>query len=189
MPRMRRANKIPRPKKVTTRLAARLHGGETTEPYRMMEAIVAQHRTDLKEAKIAIAWRKGWRRNADGFLQMGACKKRGDLDRELAAYDFVLLLNEDAWPALSEAQRERLIFHELEHAQIKLDDNGEQARDERGRLVCRVRKHDFEEFRSVVEKYGLGENLADVAEHAMAAAKTPLFVGAKATKAKRKAAG
>ncbi len=40
------------------------------------------------------------------------------------------------------------------HAEVRLNKYGEPATDERGRRVYRIRKHDLEEFRAIVERYG-----------------------------------
>lgn len=148
---------------------------KVTEPYRIMEGIIKTRRADLKDVKIGIAWRLGWRPDADGRRILGQCRKRGDLDRELDEWDFIILLNEDAWPTFSEKQKERLIFHELGHAQVSVDTNGEPKRDDRGRLVCRIRKHDIQDFRDVVEIYGWEEDLQDLAERGIADAQRPLL--------------
>jgi len=166
-------------RKVTVQFLKRTHAGKVTEPYEIMERLVKNERADLKDVKIGIAWRLGWRQDADGNLQIGQCKKRADLDRELDEYDFIILLNKEAWPTMDETMddkhKERLILHQLEHAQLSLDSNGEPKRDDRGRLVCRIRKHDFEDFRSVIKKYGWQDNLSEIAKAAIADAERPLL--------------
>jgi len=172
-------------KRVTVKFIQRRieHTGNVTEPYRIMEELIKTRRADLADVKIGIAWRLGWRPDADGRRTLGQCRKRGDLDRELDEWDFIILLNEDAWPTFSEKQKERLIFHELGHAQLSLDTNGQPKRDDRGRIVCRIRKHDIQDFRDVVEVYGWEEDLQDLAEKGIADAERPLLA-----EAERKAA-
>jgi len=162
--------------------------GKITEPYRIMEEIIKTRRADLKDVKIGITWRLGWRPDADGRRFLGYCRKRGDLDRELDQWDFIILLNEDAWPTFSDKQKERLIFHELGHAQLSLDSNGQPKRDDRGRLICRIRKHDIEDFRDVVEIYGWKEDLQDLAERGIADASRPLLAEAEKKAAEKKTA-
>jgi hypothetical protein len=162
---------------VTVQLVERMHAGKVTEPYKIMEDIIKRERADLKDVKIGIAWRKGWRSDADGVLPLGRCKKRGDLDRELDDYDFILLLNAEAFPKMNAANKRRLIYHELEHAQLSLDTNGDPKRDDRGRLVTRIRKHDIEDFRSVVAAFGWEDNLSELAKAAIADAERPLLAG------------
>lgn len=164
-----------KPKKTTIEFIEREKHGQVAEPYEIMERLIRTERHDLAEAKIGIAWRIGWKRDKDGLLKVGQCKKRNELDRTLDDYDFVILINAEAWPTFNGHQRERLIFHELEHAQIECDANDDQKRDTKGRLITRGKKHDIQEFRSVVEKYGWDEDLSDLAVAGIEDAKRPLL--------------
>jgi hypothetical protein len=128
--------------------------GEKTEPYRIMEETIEQYHEQLQLAKIAIAWRSGWKANADGHRTLGRMKKASDVDRAFASYDFVLLLNEEAWPALNDQQKRILVDHELTHAQPAYDNNGEQKVDDKDRLCWRIKKHDIEEFHEIFERHG-----------------------------------
>lgn len=143
-------------KKVTVKLLEREHGGKVTTPYRLMERIVKAHHPHLKDAKIAIAWRFGKRADADGRLWLGQAKKGSDLDRSLHGYDFVILLNHEAWnvSSFTEEMMNALLDHELCHCAIANDSNGEPKVDEEGRKVYRIRKHDLEEFSEVVARHG-----------------------------------
>jgi len=174
----KRRNKTLRPpkrKRVTVRLVQEVYDGKPTEPYSLLLALRDEFRADLRDVKIGLAWRLGWRPDADGILRLGQCKKRGDLDRELDEYDFIILLNEEAFGKLTDEQKRRLIYHELEHAQLALDSNGEPKRDDRGRLVCRIRKHDIEDFREVIVEFGWQDNLSDLAKQAIMDADRPLL--------------
>lgn len=147
----------PPAKKVSYALILRsddLFGGPM---YGLLDALVEQHHEDLCDARIALAWCTSWTRDADGKIVLGKCKKASDLDRELAAYDFIILLAKWFWRALdvTDAQRRALLDHELCHAALKRDVNGEPVEDERGRRVYRIRKHDLEEFVAVVDRHGI----------------------------------
>lgn len=127
--------------------------------YPMLEQIVGAHHEDLDRtnARIALAWAMSWKADADGIVKLGQCKKASDLDRELAAFDFIVLLNMEWWQdaEVTDDQRRALLDHELCHAALKYDTDGDAVRDEKGRYVYRTRKHDIEEFSSVVERHGL----------------------------------
>jgi hypothetical protein len=152
----------PKRKAVKVRLCERLHSGKVVEPYRIMEEIVAGDRQDLADIKIGIAWHTGWRPDADGVRTFGKCAKRGDLDRAMNGFDFLIILNEQAWGAFSDDRKRRLIYHELEHAQVCRDKNGAPMFNDKSRVVTRVKKHDVGDFRCVIEKFGLPENLTDI---------------------------
>jgi hypothetical protein len=168
-----------RRKRVTVKLIPRMHAGEVTEPYRLMEEIQAKDHGDLDGVKIGLAWRLGWRPDANKNLCLGKCRKRGDLDRELDTFDFVIMLNKEAWPGLNLKEKRALIDHELCHANVVLDSDGEPKVDDADRLVCRIRKHDTEEFRDVVKRHGLWtSDLAAIAQAAVNDAQRPLLADA-----------
>lgn len=178
MARRKKAPKEKSRKKVTVKLLERLHAGKVTGPYQIMESLIKEHHSHLSEAKIAIAWRFGWKADADGRVKLGQAKKGSDLDRELNDKDFVILLNHEAWNRadFTEAQMRALLDHELCHAAISLDSNGELKTDENGRTVYRIRRHDCEEFRDVVARHGMWKS--DLQEFAAAAindSKRPLL--------------
>jgi hypothetical protein len=173
-----KAEKPPKRKRVTVRLIREKHQGKTTEPYCLLAEIRQAYHGDLEGAKIGMAWRFGWRADIDGHLRLGQLKKRGDLDRELDDYDFIILLNQEAWEALNEKQKRALVDHELCHARIALDTDGQPKHDDRDRLVCRIRKHDVEEFREIVDRHGLWTSeLEAIAKAAIADARRPLLQG------------
>ena len=123
--------------------------------YPLLRELVANERSDLVEAEIALAWRVGWKADKDGLMPLGKCKKAADLEKEFHTYDFVIILNAEAWKKLSAVQRRALVHHELMHAAVSEDkESGEVKRDAKGRPVFRIRKHDLEEFRDIVTKYG-----------------------------------
>lgn len=125
--------------------------------YQLLSDLVDAHHTELTDARIGLAWALSWRPDVDGRLKLGMCRRASDLDRELADFDFVVLLNKTFWQNVTVTleQRAALLDHELCHATVKLDDRtNEPVRDERGRKVYRIRKHDIEEFADIVRRYG-----------------------------------
>jgi hypothetical protein len=126
--------------------------------YLLMRDLIAEHHEEISEARIALAWNTSWKPDVDGRVVLGKCKKASDLDRELAAYDFIILLRKSWWQSheVTDLQRRALLDHELCHATVKCDDRtGDPLRDERKRLVFRMRKHDVEEFTEIVERHGI----------------------------------
>jgi hypothetical protein len=145
------------------------------EPYRLLDGVRVWH-GDLAEARIALAWRINLNPDADGRLVLGKCQKVSDLHKELADYDFIVILNREAWDEFSDAQRLALLDHELSHATVARDQDGQPKLDERGRAVFRLRKHDIEEFRDVVARHGCyKEDLREFAEAVLEERKTPLL--------------
>jgi hypothetical protein len=171
----KRVAKDKKQKRVTTKLIQHDEGGKVKEAYRIMEEFIKTDRPDLKDLHIGLAWRFGWRPDPYHNLRLGQCKKRGDLDRELDMYDFIILLNGEAFPNLKDEEKRRLVLHELMHAQIETDDQGHPKLNDRGRVVCRIRRHDIEDFREVVRKFGWKEDLSKIAQERLEDAKEPLF--------------
>lgn len=127
--------------------------------YERLYALVDEHHADLSNTnvRIALAWCTSWKPDVDGRITLGKCKKASDLDRELAPFDFVILLSRDFWqnPRVTDVQRQALLDHELMHAAVSFDENGETKVDERGRTAYRIRKHDLEEFADIGTRYGV----------------------------------
>jgi len=125
--------------------------------YERMLRLIEQHHDELTDARIALAWNTAWKPDVDGRCKLGMCKKASDLDRELAAFDFVIILRREFWfhAQVNDNQRNALLDHELMHATVKLDSTGDPVHDERGRVIYRIRKHDIEEFGAIVARYGL----------------------------------
>lgn len=124
--------------------------------YALLDELVTKYHEDLRDARIALAWCTSWKPDVDGRVTLGKCVKASDLHRELAPYDFVILLSRSFMESLrvTALQRRALIDHELCHAAVSYDTKGEPVVDERGRRVYRVRKHDLEEFSMIAERYG-----------------------------------
>jgi hypothetical protein len=146
--------------------------------YGMLDRLVADHHDELAQADIAIAWRFGWKPDPDGRLQLGQLRKASELDRQLHAHDFVMLLNWEVWDAanFSDEQKRALIDHELSHGALALDAEYEPKENAAGKKLYRMRKHDIEEFAAVVKRHGLWKHeLQYFAQVAMEAKALPLF--------------
>lgn len=167
MKRRRRSTKPKGTRRVSYALVDRdtVHGRAM---YDRMQAIRDQHHPELEEARIVLAWCTSWKPDRFGHLTLGKCVKATDLARELAPYDFTILLNRTWWEdvQVEDLHRTALLDHELCHAAPLTDPiTGEVVRDERGRKVWCIRPHDTEEFWCIGERYGAWkrdiERLAD----------------------------
>lgn len=158
-------------KKVSISLLKRENAGRVVQPYRIMEDLVARFHEHLVDAKIAIAWNVGpAKEDADGRKTLGKVKKGTDLDRELAPFDFVIVLEHSSWnqAGFTERQMYALLDNMLCRCAVAKDKNGETKIDEKDRVVYRIRKPDVVEFKDVVARWGLWthelEELAKAAE-------------------------
>lgn len=125
--------------------------------YAMLTDLIDKFHPQLKQANIGLAWRKSVKSDVDGRLVLGKCQRVSDLQREFTPMDFIIQLNQEVWtsPEFDEAKKRALLDHELCHAEVKLTDEGQAVIDERNRIVFRMRKHDLEEFREIVDRHGL----------------------------------
>lgn len=155
-----------KPRKVSYSL---ISPSEEPELYELLRDLVRRFHDHLRNARITLAWCYSWKPDHDGHLTLGKCRKASDLDRQLHDQDFVILLNQQAWfgAGFDDRKRRALLDHELCHADVEVDSDGEPVVNAVGRTVYRIRKHDLEEFQAIVERYGCWK--ADIAEFAKAA--------------------
>ena len=134
--------------------------------YGMMKKIRHHYHQGIRKAKIALMWLLKVKPDKDGHLLLGRCKKATDFQRELADFDFVILLNKEMWehPKFGHKRQKALLDHELCHAFSVYDREGHRIKNVRDKYVFRTRKHDIEEFREIVERHGLYK--ADLEEFA-----------------------
>lgn len=149
---------------------------DTLGVYAVLDEATDRFAKELKAegCRIALAWKYGWKKNKDGQLVLGKCSKVSELNKEYAAYDFVIVLNNEAWKELDDAQRLALVHHELCHAAVSYDQNGNVKKDARNRTCFRVRKHDIEEFGDVINAHGCyKQDLENFVATAMRSKKPP----------------
>jgi hypothetical protein len=139
--------------------------------YSLMDELVAEYHSHLEGARIALAWRFGWKGDPDGRMILGRCHKASDLNRQLHNFDFVILLNNEVWTSaeFSDAQKRALLDHELCHAAVALDKDGFPKQGADDRTKYRIRKHTIEEFHEVVDRHGIWKgDIASFVKRAMA---------------------
>ncbi|SRR6266436_10005032 len=126
-------------------------------PYRFMEKMCKRYHPELRKARIALAWRISYKPDKDGHIILGKCHKASDLQRELADYDYVILLNKEVWndKEFTKKQKYALIDHEMCHAAPVFNKKGKNKKDDRGRYCWRMRDHDVEEFHEIVKRHGI----------------------------------
>jgi hypothetical protein len=149
----RRAKK---PKEIKVALIDREDKDIKGRPYEILDRLVAANHPHLAEAKVVLGWHLGWKADADRHVKLGRAKKVSDLDHLLHGFDFIILLNRVIWhmPEWTDKEMTALLDHELCHCQVRKDKNGDEMKDERGRLIYRIRKHDVEEFQEIMSRHG-----------------------------------
>lgn len=76
-------------------------------------------------------------------------------DRVAGLPDFQIILDGDQWEELQDETQAAILDHELEHVEVRRDDDGKIKSDDCGRPKLRLRPHDFEVagFDIIVERH------------------------------------
>lgn len=96
---------------------------------------------NIKQSKIAYLFLLREKSRFKGQIQ-----RPGGAWQFLSDYDFVMLIHKPTWDDLSENQRKALVYHELLHI------THTESKD--GKITWKLRRHDVEEFLSVVKEFG-----------------------------------
>ena len=102
----------------------------------------------IKDSRVRIAYLESDQsKKADkDKLVLGECEKVAAKNRWAIDYDFTITLFKNNLIGLSEAQIEIVLFHELLHVGIEPGSDGDE--------IYNVRKHDLEDFKIIIDKYG-----------------------------------
>lgn len=153
MARRLRRPRVRKAKKVSYELIPR---ESRLDLYQLLNELVTEHHSELRRARIALAWNLTWKPDVDGRVKLGQCRRVGELDREIGECDFIIILRKEFWQSseVTDRQRRALLDHELCHASVSYDTDGEPKVDERGKVCYRTRRHDLEEFACIASRYG-----------------------------------
>lgn len=137
---------------------------------RLAEKLIPEHHHWLEDVRIEYVFRSETKKSK-GREIWGEARKISGLNAylsqpgeptEAASGDvdhFVIEISEPVWAILDAGQRKALIDHELCHCTTEVDE-------EKGELTLKLRSHDIEEFKAVVDRHGVWRT--DIAEFAAA---------------------
>jgi hypothetical protein len=91
-----------------------------------------------------------------GMPALGLCRILNLKDRTKGNGDAEILLDYDFWDSASDAERDALLDHELHHLELKRDKKNRVKRDDLGRPLFKMRKHDrqFGWFDCIARRHG-----------------------------------
>lgn len=91
----------------------------------------------------------------NGVKAIGLCRKIALKDRAMGRADAEISLDGQWWEQASDAERRALLDHELHHIATKTDKRG-LVKDDLGRPVLQLRKHDYEFgwFKAIAARHG-----------------------------------
>lgn len=92
-------------------------------------------------------------KKSKGKLVLGECEKINPKYKWAIPADFTITVFEPNVIGLSEDQIRILLLHELLHVKIEFDDNGEEK--------YSLNPHDIEDFRILIDRYGLDWNMPE----------------------------
>lgn len=116
--------------------------------------IIHSTRPYLGHVKIAYMFRPEAAVSDDKVIA-GMCIRVDDRNRVIHDQDFIIEIAKDVWEDATQEFRRALMDHELGHAGIRMDENGDVIYDEKtNRPKTYIKKHDIEEFEDVLERHG-----------------------------------
>lgn len=133
-----------------------------------VQRLIDQYHPDLAEAEVTyeILFGYGTRDEETGEMRTYALQSKGypamgrleissQKDRVKGMADMTILLDGDRWKDLTDAQQDALLDHELQHAEVRRDEDGQILLDDCLRPKLKVRPHDFEigGFVAIVERH------------------------------------
>lgn len=132
----------------------------------MADAMIAEYHPHLTSANIGFVFRAG-AQHANGRLVLGKAAKVSPRDKVYSNLDFIIWLAQDWWQGLlTDHQRQALLDHELCHCIFDKESG-----------TFKIRPHDLEEFKEIIERYGLWDETLQRAGPALAAASQAYLPG------------
>ena len=123
---------------------------EQYEPYAELGEKVIESERSLQwiaEADVRIGFLRSFKeKTKSGKIVLGECIKVPELYEPFCPFDFLIVFYEENIVGLTGQQLRILMHHELLHIGVNEKD---------GELVYRIVPHDIEEFKEIVDRYGL----------------------------------
>jgi len=109
----------------------------------------------LRGIRFQYAWRSPARKK-HGKPVYGECRKCSTRERDLFSRDVLIVIAQPTWLQFNKKQKQKLIWHELYHVDVPLQDTLEPEVDDRGRIKFYIRKHDcnLERFYDELTRFG-----------------------------------
>lgn len=126
--------------------------GELTK---VAEKLINEEFRALRSLRFVFAWRDP-ARILRGRPIFGEVKKCATRERDLFQKDVLIIVARPIWREFNQKQRLKLMWHELYHVDVPLQDTLEPAQDDRGRIKLYIKKHDcnLERFYDELERFG-----------------------------------
>lgn len=134
----------------------------------IIERMVDRYHPQLRDAKVTIECLMAFPttdKNGDssgpalkhqGYPVAASVKVIGLKERTAGRSDVEILIDGEQWDERSDAEKDALVDHELEHLELKNDKDGALVRDDLDRPRLKIRKHDVQVgwFDAIVRRHG-----------------------------------
>lgn len=124
---------------------------EINENYQRIAEQLIETEQDLayiKDSRVKIAYLESdqCKKNGQDRLVLGECEKVQAKNKWAIRYDFTITVFKNNCIGMSEDQLRIVLFHELLHIGIDMGPDGDES--------YSVRKHDLEDFKLIIDRYG-----------------------------------
>lgn len=117
--------------------------------YTLMFELMNEYHLNLRNAKIKCLFYDKPRKHG-GKVILGTAEVVSPKFNYLTDIDFIISIYEGAWDIMAEQEKKALLDHELSHCFV--------GEDKQGNTVYKTIPHDFEEFKDIIERYGLWQD-------------------------------
>jgi len=119
------------------------------EVYTLMNELINEYHLNLRNVKIKCLFYNKPRKRC-GKIILGTAEAVSPKFNYLTNIDFIISIYENTWDTMAEQEKKALIDHELCHCFV--------GEDKHGNPVYKTIPHDFEEFKEIIERYGLWQD-------------------------------
>lgn len=119
------------------------------EVYMLMFELMNEYHLNLRNTKIKCLFYDTARKHG-GKVVLGTAEVVSPKFNYLTDIDFIISIYEGTWDIMAEQERKALVDHELSHCFV--------GEDKQGNPVYKIIPHDFEEFKAIIERYGLWQD-------------------------------
>ena len=117
--------------------------------YTLMHELINEYHSSLRNAEIKCLFYDKPKKHG-GKIVLGDAEVVNSKFSFLTGINFIISIFEGAWAVMAEQEHKALVDHELHHCFV--------GEDKEGNPVYKIVPHDFEEFKEIIERYGLWQD-------------------------------
>lgn len=127
---------------------------------KMARILIKEHFPNLRHIKILYVMRAKPKAGEDNTVIAGTARVLPSKMVDIYGFNAEIELAKPIWDAMSSSQKRRLLWHELRHLQVEVNDDGEPELDKDGRISVSCDTHDIamRTFSDELRLFGLQES-------------------------------